>query len=384
MSGGPWRSAMLAFTSVVASRRLRSTSVANDAGAGRTRATVLRAGLTPASAAVLVGAVVTALVLADEFVVAHRTIGWVVACAVVALLIDPVVDGVARVVPRWIAVVAVVLLLIAVVATLVVGLVNDVINSIDELKQNAPVAARSLEQRYSWAKDLGLGQRVTDFVVDLDRQVRRTTVSKALGTVPSYLVTGILTLFLLAYGRSYFDGFADQFDPARRDKIRAVGGEAASRGRRYLLVVLVESILNGLVVGAACWLLGLPAAVSLGFAVGVMTVLPLMGVLVGGIPALLLAFGLSGWGAAAWMLLVLIALQVVEAAVVRPVVDARTVRVGPTIPIVIGLLGFDLYGVGGAVYGIALAVIGMAALDAVGRERGDLPSTPVDGKAPQE
>ena len=69
----------------------------------------------------------------------------------------------------------------------------------------------------------------------------------------------------------------------------------------------------------------------------------------------------------------LLVLQTIEAAVVRPFVDARTVRVGPTIPIVVGLLGFELYGVGGAVYGIALAVIALAALDAVGRIRGDDP-----------
>jgi predicted PurR-regulated permease PerM len=365
-------------------RRVRSTCVANDARARRPRATVLGAGLTPGSAAVLVGAVVTAFVVADAFVLAHRTVGWVVACAVVALLIDPVVDAVARVVPRWLAIVAVLLVILAIVATLVAGLVNDVINSLDELKENAPAAARSLEQRYSWARDLNLGQRVSDFVVDIDREVRRTTVSKALGTVPSYLVTGILMLFLLAYGRNYFDGFADQFTPERGERIRSVGREATSRGRRYLLVVVVESIANGVVVGTVCWLLDLPAAVSLGFAVGVMTVLPLIGVLVGGIPALLLAFSLPGWAAAVWVLLVLLGLQLIEAVVVRPAVDTRTVRVGPTVPIVVGLLGFDLYGVGGAVYGIALAVIGMAALDAIGRGRDDAPSAPVDREAPQE
>ena len=36
-----------------------------------------------------------------------------------------------------------------------------------------------------------------------------------------------------------------------------------------------------------------------------------------------------------------------------------------------GLLGFELYGVGGAIYGIALAVFALAALDAIGRLRGD-------------
>ena len=53
-------------------------------------------------------------------------------------------------------------------------------------------------------------------------------MSKALGTAPSYVVTGILMLFLLAYGRRYFEGFADQFAPPRRDRIRVVGQEAAT------------------------------------------------------------------------------------------------------------------------------------------------------------
>ena len=54
-----------------------------------------------------------------------------------------------------------------------------------------------------------------------------------------------------------------------------------------------------------------------------------------------------------------------------PWVDPRTVRLGPAAPIIVGLLGFDLYGIGGAIYGIALTVIGFAALDAVGRIQGD-------------
>jgi predicted PurR-regulated permease PerM len=343
--------------------------VANEAGTPRVPARILRAGLTPGSAALLVAAVLTAFVLANAFELAHRTIGWVVACSVVALLIDPVVDVVARAIPRWLAVIAVLLVVLGVIAALVVGLAHDLLNSIDELKDNAPVAARSLERKYSWARDIGVTQRVTDFVNDLDERIRKETVSKALGTVPSYVVTGILMLFLLAYGRRYFEGFADQFSPERGQRIRGVGQAAASRGRRYLLVVILESIVAGLVVGLLCWWFDLPAAVSLGFVVGALTVLPLIGIVVGGIPALLLTLGLIGWGHALVMLLVLLVLQTIEALVVRPIVDARTVRLGPTVPIVVGLLGFELYGVGGAVYGIALAIIALAALDAVGRDR---------------
>jgi len=114
-----------------------------------------------------------------------------------------------------------------------------------------------------------------------------------------------------------------------------------------------------------------PAAFSLGFLAGSLTVLPLIGVIVGGIPALLLAFGLQGWSAALWLLLVLLVLQTIEAVVVRPVVDPRTVRVGPTIPIIVALLGFELYGVGGAIYAVALAVIALAALDSAGGIRAE-------------
>jgi putative heme transporter len=345
--------------------------VANETGAPppATRASVLRAGLTPGAAVLLVAAVVVGFALAGAFEMAHRTFGWVVACSVVALLIDPLVDFVARAIPRWLAVIIVLLAVLATISALVVGIAHDLLSSLDELKENAPLAAQSLEQKYRWARDVGLGERVTDFVGDLDERVRKGTVSKALGTAPSYVVTGILMLFLLAYGKRYFDGFANQFAPPRRDRIRVVGHEAASRGRRYLLSVIGHSIANGLIVGLTCWAVGLPAAVSLGFVAGVLTVLPLIGVLVGGLPALLLAFGLLAWWKALIVLVVLLALQAFEIAVVRPRVDRRTVRVGPTIPIIVGLLGFELYGVGGSVYGIAIAVIALAALDAIGRER---------------
>lgn len=342
------------------------------------RAAVLRAGLTPGAAVLVVAGVVTAYVLAEAFELAHRTIGWVVACSIVALLIDPVVAFVSRLLPRWLAIIVTLLALLVVISGVVAGLASDLLDSLDELRESVPVAAQSLQDRHDWLERVDLATRAADFVDDLDRRVRSRAVPEAVGTAPTYLVTSILMLFLLIYGRRYFEGFAAQFGPERQARIRTVGHDAAIRGRRYLLIVIGHSIVNGTIIGTVCWLVGLPAAFSLGFVVGVMTVLPLIGVFVGGIPALLLAFGLEGWPAMFWLLFALLVLQAIEAAVVRPYVDDRTVRVGPTVPIIVGLLGFDLYGGGGAAYAIALAVIGLAALDSAGRLRGDAddPSVP--------
>jgi len=357
------------------------------------RVRVWHAGLTPASALLLVGAVVAALVLRNMFVQAHRIVGWVVACAIVALLIDELVDILGRVLPRWISLIVVLLGVLAIVAGVTVGVANNVLDSLDELQTTAPKAAAELEQRYDWARDVGVAGRVQAFVDDLNHRIRERAVTRVAGTVPAYIVTGILMLFLLSYGRRYFEALVTQFNEDRRDGIRTVATNGALRGRRYLLIALAHSLANGVLVGLLCWRLEVPAALSLGVVVGAFTILPLIGVLVGGVPAMLLAFGSEGAWTGVAVLVLLLVLQVVEAAIVRPLVDPRTVRLGPAAPIIVGLLGFELYGAGGAIYGIALTVIGLAALDALGRVRGDgvaptlpggppaVPTDRVDGEA---
>jgi len=87
--------------------------------------------------------------------------------------------------------------------------------------------------------------------------------------------------------------------------------------------------------------------------------------------ALLLAFGSLSWFDGALVLAGLVALQAFEALVVRPYLDRRAIRVGPTLPTVVGLLSYELYGIGGAIYGVGLAVLALAALDAIGGVQGD-------------
>jgi predicted PurR-regulated permease PerM len=332
---------------------------------------VWRVGLTPASAVVIVGAVVAAFVLRDAFVAAHRIVGWVIACAVVALLIDALVDVVERWLPRWISVIVVLIGIVVIVGGVMFGLITDVFDSLDELTTTAPDAAAGLEDRFEWASEMGVADRVQSFVDELSDRVRERTVSRVAGTVPTYLVTGILMLFLLVFGRRYFDAFVRQFAPDRRDEIRTVATAGAVRGRRYLLIAIAHALVNGVVVGLVCWTLDLPAALSLGVCAGVFTMIPMIGVLIGGIPALLVAFGVEGTSTGLIVLVVLVMLQTIEIAIVRPWVDPRTVRLGPAAAIIVGLLGFELYGPGGAVYGIALTAITLAALDAAGHDDDD-------------
>jgi predicted PurR-regulated permease PerM len=344
---------------------------------GTTRPRLVR--FTPGAALVVTAAVFAAFILRDVFVAAHQIVGWVVASSIVALLLDPVVNVIDRLLPRALSVVVVVLALVAVVGGVVAGLTRDVLDSLEDLERAAPDAARGLEERYEWARDVDVTTRVSDLVDQLHDAVRSETIGRAVGTLPTYLVTGVLMLFLLAYGRRYVLGLLGLFDDlGRRQLVRRVVFQGARRGRTYILFTLTHSFVNGVVFGLACWLLDLPAPLSLGVAVAVMTVIPLIGIFVGGVPALLLGFGSSSWRVGAAVLVLLVVLQATEALLVRPAVDARSVRVGTTVAVVVALVAYELYGLGAAAYSLALAAIGLAALDVYGAERDEEAGDPAE------
>lgn len=340
---------------------------------GARRVTPIRTvGITQGAALLVVAAVFVSFVLRDAFVAAHRTVGWVVACAIVALLIGPIVGALRRWLPGWASVVIVVIGVVAAFGGIVVGLAREVLDSLDDLERAAPRAARALEERYDWAADVDVSARVDAFFERLDATVREATLDQALGTIPTYLVTGILMLFLLGYGRRYFLGMLGLFDDLdRRHTVREITTRAARRGRTFMLMTLAYALLNAVVFGVICWLLDLPAPLSLAALVAIMALVPVIGIFVGGIPALLFAFASQRWYVGVIALAVLVVLQAVEAVVARPFIDRRSVAIGPAIPVVVGLVAFELYGIGGAVYGVALAVLLLAMLDEIAGARVD-------------
>ena len=56
-------------------------------------------------------------------------------------------------------------------------------------------------------------------------------------------------------------------------------------------------------------------------------------------------------------------LQAVDSTVVRPQIARRSVHVGLLLPWIVALLGYSVYGIGGAAYGVMLAVFAIAVLD---------------------
>jgi predicted PurR-regulated permease PerM len=92
-----------------------------------------------------------------------------------------------------------------------------------------------------------------------------------------------------------------------------------------------------------------------------------VGVVVGAFPAVLLEIGLGSTSGAVRLAIGVLLLQAAHAFLLRRVVSANSLVVGPAVIVITLVLGFEVYGVGGAYYGVALAIFGVAALDGVGR-----------------
>ena len=320
--------------------------------------------LSVGSVFLVVGAVLAAIALANLFQAARRPVAWTIATAIVAWLLTGVIGVLDRWMPRALAVITTAVGFIALAGGAVIGIRVTIRSEVDKLRTALPAAAHELEQRYRAAADFHLAQRTQSLVTSLDDRFGvRAQVAAAAGTASTYVVTGVLTLFLVVYGPRFVSGALRQIsDPGRRASVSAAVYQGSDRGRAYILLVLAQTIVITAVCSAVFYLLDLPAPFVLAILVGWLGAIPYLGVILGGLAPLLAAATQLHDYTYPVLVGLLIGLQLIEALIIRPRLDRRTIPVGPTLLLVGNLIGFDLYGIGGAIYTTAALVFAWAVL----------------------
>jgi len=333
--------------------------------------------LTPTTAVIIIGTAALAVVSRDIFHAAHRVIGWAAASVVVAALLDLPIGILARHIGRVAAVLLTFVALAAVVIALVYGVFDNLRTEAERFQEAAPAAAARLQARTDRvgdvSRDLKLKARTDQLAKSIEKRLGGgggEALLASVGSLPTYLVSAILTIFFMTFGpRLVRDGLAQIADQTRRAVVTSVLGRALVRCRSGIYVMIAQAILIGLLVGATCWALDLPAPITVGVLAALLGLIPYLGIVLASLPLVLLAAGFRSVTSAVVVLVVALALQTVEGTWLRPRVDRPTMRIGPAVPWLVGLLGFAVYGIGGALYGAAYAVFGLAVLDAVAVQR---------------
>lgn len=345
----------------------------------------VRARLGPWTAVIVTAAVLLTTVLHNVVVESHRVLGWAIAATVIAVILAPAMTFVSRAVPRPVAMLVLGVLIAAVAGLLVYGVFDDLDTEASRLSEEGMAAAQELEARDDrWgdlARDLRLADRADAFFSELDDRIGTggEALRSAAGSVPTYFVCWILTMFLLLWGGRITAGAVGLLrDEARRARMHEVLETAASSARGYILAALAQGVVVGSLTGGVALALDLPVPVLAALLVGTVSLLPYIGIVIGSLPVALLAAGihepLTGLGVFCGA----VALQLVEIVLIRPRIDERTLHVGPAVPVIVAALGYEVYGIGGALYGTAIAVFLLALADAAARpEEADLP-TPIE------
>jgi predicted PurR-regulated permease PerM len=346
-----------------------------------------------ARTAVTAVAVVGLAVVAQRiFVAAHAPLSWAVAAAVVAVLIDPIVDVLDRRVPRLVAVI-IALIVLAVGTWLVVYVAfDDLSQGVDQLSEAAQDAADELESRDDsvgqLARDVDASRRVDLFVDALDERVTGgdDVLASTAGVAPTYFLGGILTLFLMSYGPRLAQSALDQLrDERRRALVSEVVRSALQRSRRAILFTITEGFAIGLAVAGVAALLDIPAPAALGLTAGIMALLPHVGLVLGTLPLVLLVLALRSDLATVVTVVVILACQLLDSFWLRRRISLHSVHVGLLVPWIVAIIGYAVYGVGGAAYGLAIAIFGLALLDEISRRTDDPePITTVLDEAPDD
>jgi len=199
--------------------------------------------------------------------------------------------------------------------------------------------------------------RITDFLKESGSTI--ATYAAEFGTQVGHFLAGLaLALFALFYfiydGRGIFTFLLRFFPRASRDRVdqAAISGwrSLSSYVRATILVALVDSI--GVLIVAL--ILGVPVAPALAALVFIGAFIPIVGALVSGFVAVLVALVALGWVQALIMLGGVILVMQVEGHVLQPFLLGRAVKLHPLAVLISIAIGIIAGGIVGALLAVPL------------------------------
>jgi predicted PurR-regulated permease PerM len=306
-----------------------------------------------------------------------------IAASTLALILNPLVKMVQRGrVPRGLAILIVYLGLFALLVGIGVLLSDPVSTQVNHFSNAVPKivrrANRDLANVQNWLNQNGIHVQIQKqgqtALQTLEKNVVKGSgnlVSFSRGILSQVVSTGfalvlafVLSVYLLVYGPRIGEVTRRMMPPGdgtTQDDFpllvqRAVFG--------YVRGQLLFSLIMGTSAALALWLVGaigiFPAgahyAVFFGAFYGLMELIPYVGPILGAAPPVLVAL-FNDPLSAVWVTLLFVALQQLEGHFVAPQVFRISLRINPILIILSLLIGYQIYGIGGALLALPVAAV---------------------------
>ncbi len=306
-----------------------------------------------------------------------------IAASTVALILNPLVKILQRAgLSRGLAILSVYVGLFAALGGLGVLLSSPVSTQVNHFAHNVPSlvkrANRDLANIQHWLNGHGIRVQIQQ-QGQTALQTLEKNVLKSSGNIVTFsrdllarvvtisfalVLVLVLSVYLLVYGREIGelvrrimpagDGTPEDDFPLMVQ--RAVFG--------YVRGQLLFSLIMGTSAGVSLWIIGtigiFPAgahyAVFFGGFYGLMELVPYVGPILGALPAVLVAL-FNDPISALWVALLFVALQQLEGHFIAPQVFRISLRINPILIILSLLIGYQLYGIAGALIALPVAAV---------------------------
>jgi predicted PurR-regulated permease PerM len=147
--------------------------------------------------------------------------------------------------------------------------------------------------------------------------------------------------------------------------VERIGSSVYRRTWNYAAGSLGKAVCSGALAYLCADLLGLPGKAPLALWMAMLGLIPLIGVVLGALPLILLAGTMATWQATVAVAVVLFGWQLFDGLQLQPRVEARSLHIGPFVTVAVVMVGLVLYGFGGAVVSLVVIVVLAATLDEV-------------------
>jgi predicted PurR-regulated permease PerM len=228
-----------------------------------------------------------------------------------------------------------------------------------EIAQRLPVAWADLQARLqSTPAGAALAERAQRLAPSGQTLVAGATrvLAAVGGGISGLAIVLVGGLYLAAQPRLYSGGLLRMVPHDSRTRVGETMDAVTVSLRNWLKGQALGMLFVGCATGLGLWLVGVPAAWAIGLIAGLAEFVPYLGILVAGIPAVVLGFG-QGTNTGLWTIGVLVAVQQIQGNLVMPLLQNRMVDLPPAITIFGIIAAGILFGIAGVLLATPLTIV---------------------------
>lgn len=176
-------------------------------------------------------------------------------------------------------------------------------------------------------------------------------------TFAAILICLIATFFFLFDGPKISRFLIGLFPRQSRPDVTAAGAAAWGTLKAYARMQIVVASINALGIGIGAWILGTPLVVPITAVVFICSFVPIVGAVVSGAIAVLIAFVDGGLTHAIIMTIIVIGVHFLETHGLQPFLMGHAVRVHPLAVVVVVAAGTYLFSLAGALFAVPITAM---------------------------